>query len=249
MDATGFIRESVSEVERLRMRVAVDAGLGSALIAVKRYQSQRFQHSYRDLIAGGPYQAAAQFFLNELYGVIDYSKRDAQFARIAGAMSRLLPKQAISTAVELARLHLLTEQLDWKMAVAWRSAPSNDVLAEAYVHAWKSVGHREEREQQLQLVLALGRDLSGLTQTPGLRLMLKLMRGPAVAAGLQELQEFLETGFDTFATLARHKGGTEAFLRLIEARESEVIRALFDAQFDVSVSERNGVLPIGIAKN
>lgn len=245
MDAAVFIRNSVSEVERLRLIIAADAGMRSAVAAVKRYQSQRFENSYRDLIAGGPYQAAAHFFLNELYGVVDYSKRDAQFARIAGAIESLLPRQAISTAVALARLHLLTEQLDFAMAGAWQSAPSCEKMAATYVRTWKAVGHREERERQLQLVLELGRDLSRLTRTPGIRLMLKVMRGPAHAAGLHELQAFLEIGFDTFAALARYKGGTEAFLLLIEARESELIRALFDSRFDILTSLRDGVLPAG----
>jgi hypothetical protein len=190
MDAAVFIRSSVSEVERLRLIIAADAGMSSAVTAVKRYQSQRFENSYRDLIAGGPYQAAAHFFLNELYGVVDYSKRDAQFARIAGAIESLLPRQAISTAVALARLHLLTEQLDFAMAGAWQSAPSCEKMAATYVHTWKAVGCREERERQLQLVLELGRDLSRLTRTPGIRLMLKVMRGPAHAAGLHEFQNY-----------------------------------------------------------
>lgn len=245
MDAALLIRTSMLEVERLRLMVAADAGLGLAIAAVKRYQSQRFQNSYRDLIAGGPYQAAAQFFLNELYGLVDYSGRDAQFARIAGTIERLLPRQAVSTAVALARLHLLTEQLDWAMASAWQPAPSSETVAATYVQTWNRVGQREKRERQLQLVLGLGRDLTRLTQTPGLRLMLKLMRGPAHAAGLHELQTFLEAGFDTFAPLARQKDGTEAFLSLIETRESELMHALFDPEFDVSASLRDGVLPPG----
>lgn len=246
MDAALTIRTAVSEVERLRLAVAADAGLSASLACVKRFQSLRFQNSYRDLIAGGPYQSAAHFFLDELYGLVDYTKRDAQFARIASAVERLLPKQAVTTAVSLARLHLLTEQLDYAMARAWLSAPSLETMAATYVHAWKAVGERKSRELQLSLVLDLGHALAKLTKTSGLRLMLKLMRGPAQAAGLCELQGFLETGFDTFASLARQKGGAEAFLLLIEARESELLRALFDPQFDVSSSLRDGVLPAGM---
>lgn len=245
MDAARLIRQSVSEVERLRMIVTADDRLGSAMLTVKRFQSQRFQNSYRDLIAGGPYQAAAQFFLKELYGVVDYSERDAQFARIAGAIERLLPRNAISTAVALAQLHLLTEQLDFAMARAWNLLPECETLAATYVNAWKTVGRRKDRERQLQMVLELGRDLSRLTRTPGLRLMLRAMRGPAHAARLHELQGFLETGFDTFAALAHYKGGTEAFLLLIEARESELMRALFAQPFDIMETLRDGILPAG----
>ena len=37
--------------------------LGAAVGAVKRVQSRRFAGSYADLLAGGPYAAAARFFL------------------------------------------------------------------------------------------------------------------------------------------------------------------------------------------
>jgi hypothetical protein len=248
-DAVRIIRASVSKVEHLRLAVAADARLEMALASVKRYQSQRFEHSYRDLIAGGPYQYAARFFLDELYGLTDYSNRDAQFARIAGAIDRLLPKLAVETAIALARLHVLTEQLDFAMAQAWLMAPPLETAAETYLTAWRSVGQPEVREQQLRLVIELGLDLERLTRTPGLRLLLKIMRKPAHAAGLHELQHFLESGFDTFATLAKRRGGAGEFLHLIEDRESQFIRNLFDPRFDIASALRDDILPTGSIAN
>lgn len=67
---------------------------------------------------------------------------------------------------------------------------------------------------------------SGLTRLPGLRLMLKMMRRPAQAAGLDALQQFLEAGFDTFAALARHPQGVAQFLERIESREAALMRDL-----------------------
>jgi len=243
MDSAQFIRNSVSDVDRGRMTIAGDPELASAVSAVKIYQSLRFQNSYRDLIASGPYQAAARFFLEELYGCVDYSRRDAQFARIAGAIERLLPQQAVATAVALARLHAMTEQLDLLMGRAWLAAPATEVLAETYVFAWHTVGQEEQRASQLQLVLRLGRDLDRLTRTPGLRLAMKMMRRPAHAAGLHELQLFLESGFDIFASLAKRKTGAEGFLSLIEARESELMRVLFANNVDIDRLLREAILP------
>ena len=45
-----------------------------------------------------PYAAAARFFLDELYSDKDYADRDAQFARIAGAIEKLFPAQVARTA-------------------------------------------------------------------------------------------------------------------------------------------------------
>jgi hypothetical protein len=79
------------------------------------------------------------------------------------------------------------------------------------------------------MVLDIGEDMARLTRAPGLRLALKMMRGPASAAGLASLQRFLEAGFDTFGQLARQRGQVEAFLSIIRTRETELIATLFDA--------------------
>ena len=233
MDASCIIRDEIDEVEKLRKATSGAPSLTAAVSAVKRFQSVRFEVSYRDLLHGGPYQAAARFFLRELYGDTDYAERDAQFARIAGAIQKLLPKHAAATAVALARLHGLTEQLDHVMGVAWESDGNTDNdNNRRYVRAWRATARRNDRYRQLRLVLQIGQDLGTLTQTPGLRLMLKMMRRPARAAGLPELQNFLEQGFDTFAAMGKNQKSVQSFLQLVEARETKVIETLFTPDYN-----------------
>jgi len=230
MEPAHIIRDAIAEVQRVRLESESQQSLSEAVSAVKRFQSRRFAATYQDLTAGSPYQAATQFFLSELYGADNYSTRDDQFARIAGAIQRLLPKAAVVTAVCLAQLHVLTEQLDLAMGRAWsQDLESRDSigLSACYVRAWRLTGDKEARQRQLKLVLEVGRDLDTLTRTPGLSLLLKMMRRPARAAGLAGLQHFLEQGFDTFEKMGRKKGATEVFLRLINHRETTVIAALF----------------------
>ena len=50
----------------------------------------------------------------------------------------------------------------------------------------------------------------------------------AHAAGLGSLQDFLEAGFDTFASMTRHAQGVDIFLSTIEQREAGLIDTLFD---------------------
>lgn len=231
MDAAITIRNSVAAVAQLRLEADRCKGLAEAVMEVKRYQASRFTATYRDLIEGhGPYRAASTFFLNELYGDTDYARRDAQFARIASAIERLLPRAAVETAVALAKLHLLTERLDHSMGLAWLQCPSlsGSTGSQArYCLAWRQTGQRPLRELQLQVVLEIGRDLNQLTRTPGLRAVLKMMRRPAQVAGLADLQSFLERGFDIFATLSHDKGGVPEFLGIIQKRETTLIEALF----------------------
>ena len=99
-----------------------------------------------------------------------------------------------------------------------------------YVTAWRAVGRRGERNRQLQVVQEIGRELARLTRMPGLRMMLRMMRKPAHAAGLGSLQEFLESGFDTFAGMSRQLHGVETFLSIVNDRESALITLLFEAE-------------------
>ena len=227
MDTAQTIRQAVAEVELLRQECRDVPGIATAVAALKRFQAARFAGTYADLLASGAYGPAARFFLEELYSDRDYADRDAQFARIAHAVEKLFPRDVAETAAGLARLHALTESLDHAMARAIPLAGADDVPG--YVRAWKAVGRRSDRQQQLETVIAIGREMTRLTRTPGLRLMLKMMRAPAAAAGLSSLQRFLETGFDTFATVAKQRGGAEQFLATIHEREQRLMEFLFDS--------------------
>ncbi|HNM41304.1 MAG TPA: carboxylesterase family protein, partial [Giesbergeria sp.] len=132
------------------------------------------------------------------------------------------------TATDLALLHMQTERLDHAMGLAWVHLPPTPADAARYVAAWRGVGERAEREQQLASVMKLGQDLTRFTRMPGLRMMLRMMRKPAQAAGLGALQHFLETGFDTFGEMARRRGAVEHFLSTVHEREATLMQALFD---------------------
>jgi len=228
MDAARKIRDSVGAVEQLRRSASSQPALTSCIGEVKRLQSRRFAGTYADLLHDPTYGAAARFFLEELYSDKDYEERDRQFARIAGAIEKLFPEQVTETAASLAQLHALTEDLDQSMARVWLELDEAS-LARRYVGSWQRVGRRAEREQQLAVVVRVGHELSRFTRTPGLRMMLRMMRAPASAAGLGSLQQFLEGGFDTFAAMAKRRGAAEAFLQTIEQREQVLIARLFDA--------------------
>lgn len=223
-DARRILAE-LQTVERERARRAADPALGAAVVALKAYQQRRFAHSYADLLASPRYAAAAHFFLDELYGPKDFSQRDAQFARVVPGLVRLFPQEIVSTVETLARLHAVSETLDTAMATHLVGVP---LEARAYVRAWQLTGQPAQRDLQIDCTLRVGRDLDRLTRKPLLRSTLHLMRGPARAAGLPALQQFLELGFDTFKAM----GGAADFLGAVESRERALAHALFEASPD-----------------
>lgn len=235
--AYGSIAQSLKTVESLRAARLADARLKAWTQALRAWQSSRFRQTYADLMPDPQMGAAAQFFLTELYSDQEYSRRDAQFARIAGTIERIFPQSVVHTATLLAQLHALSETLDACMARVLMAAPllpdalvfDQNASQEHYQRAWLRLAtnpaYRAARQEQLSATHALGLALERHTQVPGLRLMLKMMRGPASAAGLQDLQRFLECGFDTFGQLGRH-GKVQAFLSTVIQRESAWIEQM-----------------------
>jgi hypothetical protein len=225
------IAAALAVVHELRVIQSAHPALLQAVRSIKRAQCQRFRHSYADVLVHPDWGQAAQFFLNELYGDRDFSQRDDQFSRIAQPLQRLFPQSVVGVATTLAQLHALSEQLDHAMGCSLllngSIAVTESVALNGYVQAWRATGHRPARADQLTLVLHLGHELARLTRTQGLRMMLRLMRSPAHAAGLQHLQEFLELGFDTFAALQRSESGVAGFLTLVKERECEWMERLF----------------------
>ncbi len=229
MNPAQTIRDTVADVALMRRTSIANPRLHQAIAAVKRIQSRRFGNTYEDLAMDPKYQAATSFFLTELYGERDYEERDAQFARVAGALQRLLPSEALQTAVSLARLHVLSERLDYAMGEAWLlQGDSMDSPAVRYAACWQSVSRRDQRHFQLESVIAIGEELGRLTKIVGLRTMLSAMRGPATLAGLSSLQRFLESGFDAFKSLTIRDKGPAKFLDVIRARETRFMNLLFD---------------------
>lgn len=216
------ILQHLQAVDRERLCRHEDPALGERVQALKQYQQRRFADTYADLLASTRYAAAARFFLEELYGPGDFSARDAQFARVVPALVRLFPEQVVQTVAHLAELHALSERLDGEMAVALGTAA---LSADAYVRAWQAVGQAEQRQMQIDLTMAVGASLDELTRKPLLRQALRMMRGPATAAGLADLQRFLEQGFDTFKAMR----GAQDFLGTVRQREEALAEALFTA--------------------
>lgn len=216
------ILDELATVERQRAERLADAALGRKVLALKSYQAARFSKTYADLLADPRYRGAARFFLDELYGPHEFDARDAQFARIVPTLVRMFPDEIVATVETLATLHALSETLDSAMA---RQLSTPAIDASAYRRAWRSVGDAPARRRQIELTLAVGHALDRYTRSAMLRGALRMMRRPARAAGLGDLQHFLEAGFDTFGAMQ----GADDFLSLVQRREQALADALFGA--------------------
>ena len=219
------ILASLNTVEAERAQRSNAPDLASKVTALKAYQQRRFLHTYDDLLQSARYAPAARFFLQELYGPADFSRRDAQFARVVPALVRLFPREIVDTVATLAQLHALSETLDTSMA---HCLDHTAVDATGYIQAWQQTARPEDRRAQISLTLDVARRLDHLTRRALVRNSLWLMRGPARAAGLTEMQRFLEAGFDTFQKMK----GAQDFVAMVAAREEALAASMFAARFN-----------------
>ena len=188
--------------------------------ALRVFQNRRFAHTYADLARDPRYQDAIAFFLYELYGDADMTARDTELVRVLPVMTKMLPAVALQTIQGALAFEALSERLDSNVARCLGNTPLDETT---YAAAFVSCGQRELRERQMLYVGEIGRALDRMTRWPMIKTSLKLMRAPARAAGLQTLQEFLESGYNAFASMR----GADEFVATITRREAEIVERLF----------------------
>ncbi len=204
---------------------------------LRRWQVERLQVSFDRFLRDPKRRPAAEFFLSDLYGDRDFTRRDADIARVLPMMQRLLPRALLDTVTDAIELGALTHAFDLRLAEALqRLAPARRRLDEAlYARAYREVGLPRLRDHQIDLIARVGRGLGYALRSAGVSTLLTLSRGPAKLAGFGELQEFLERGFAAYATV----GDIDGFIAEIEADEREAARRLFAGEADPFGLNRN----------
>ena len=204
-------------------RAARAAGSGllqQRTLAIKAYQQRRFEATYQDLLADRRHARAVRFFIDELHGADDVATREAQIASIVPTLAGGFPRELVDTVAAFAELHALSESLDTAMA---RHLRARTVTPQRYAQAWRQTGRPADRQRRIDLLVMIGQRLERHTRDPFLGASLRMMRGPAMLAGLDELQRFLETGFDAFAAMR----GAQRLVSAIAQREGLLQAALF----------------------
>lgn len=187
------------------------------------WQADRLADTYADFAAQPRYREATRFFLEDVYGPKDFTRRDDAVRRILPTMSRMLPRKAVETVRLAVDLQALTDELDQRVVAAL--APGK-ITAETYAEANRKAVAREERERQVDLIVAVGQRLDAIVHKPLVLSMLELMRQPARAAGLSDLQDFLERGFRAF----RAMDGAEGFLAALRERETAILDEIYEVR-------------------
>ena len=212
----------------LANRIAADGFPMAAFETVQNWQRDRLMRTYEDFLARDSDAPACHFFLDELYGGLNFRERDQEVARVEPVMTRMLPRKAVAAVAEALRLQAISLEFDMDMAAILQRRGARTLENALYSDIYRECGHRPERERQILLIRRLGHDLERLVKMPLLLRLLRLMRAPARAAGFGILQAFLERGLNAFRRLQ----SPSAFVETIYRREWQLMTRLFDGDKD-----------------
>ena len=220
-DASATLVRELTRVQRLHAERTGNPILAGSLERVAYWQSRRLRMTYADLSADPRYSAAVAFFQNDLYGPGDFSRRDADLARVVPLMVKVLPDRVIATVALATELNALSQELDRVLLARLPRADGHFSVLD-YCKAYRRAGNFPLRRRQIRLIVDIGSALDAHVGKPLIRTALAMMRQPARLAGMSGLQDFLERGFSAF----RAMHGAKEFLHTIDTRENEIMEAI-----------------------
>jgi len=168
---------------------------------LQSWQQARLARTFDDLIQQRAYRPAVTFFLTEIYGGLDFQQRDQDMSRVMPVMKRFLPDKVLYIMSEAFELQGVSLEFDMQMAGYMAQEQIQALDMDRYCEVYRAASERQGRERQIILIRKLGYDLDRLVKKPFVNPLVRLLRGPAHAAGFGKLQEFLETGLGSFREL------------------------------------------------
>jgi hypothetical protein len=206
----------------LEAAVAARPELAKRLRELRTWQAARLAHTYEDLSGDSRHAAAVAFFLNDLYGPQDLTRRDSDLRRAWRYFKRMLPRAALELLRRAVTLDVLSAELDQAMAEQLRAGP---LTMASYGAAYRRVAKADERRHQIDLLIGIGEDLDRIVRHPWIGVALRAAHVAAHAAGFGALQDFLERGFAAFQQMQ----GAQRLLEAIRERETQLMQALIGA--------------------
>jgi len=220
--------------QQLERQAAANAELSERLGSLRLWQSQRLEQTYADLRHQSRFAAALDFFLSDLYGPEDFSRRDADLQRAMGKLQRALPARLLDLLGRALELQVLTVELDQQVAAA---LASTHIDMDSYAAAYRCVGRVEDRRRQINLIVRIGHELGTVVKHRWIGLALRAAHSPAQLAGFGTLQRFLERGFEAFVRM----GDAEELFGIIRQRETALMTSLLRADSTRRIAQNGRV--------
>jgi len=220
------LRQALTDSHSLAAQLDEPGFALAELETIQRWQRQRLAETYTDMTSQERYSAAGDFFLDEIYGGLNFRQRDQEMERVLPVMVRMLRDDMLLVLAEAFELQSLSLKLDMAMTRQYLTHDWNELNLTRYAEIYRACGYQKEREQQIDLIHRLGIQLNVLVHHRLVMILIRMLRGPAIAAGFGLLQSFLENGLNAFKTM----GDGSEFIDKIRFREVEFMCSLFGSK-------------------
>jgi len=216
-----LLRQALTDSHTLATRLDEPGFPLAELELIQTWQRQRLAETYADLTSQERYAAAGDVVLDELYGGLHFRERDQEMKRVLPVMVRMLRDDMLLVLAEAFELQSLSLDFDMDMTTQYLANGSGELDLSRYGELYRACGHEKERERQIELIHRLGLELNRLVHHRLVMMLIRVLRGPAIAAGFGLLQSFLEGGLNAFRVMG---DGTE-FIDTIKLRETEFMHS------------------------
>lgn len=228
---TASVRERLQrELHRyrsLRQHDPEDDSFRHRLYAVQRWQAERMKRSHHQLLQDERYRQATLFFLEDVYGGIDLTHIANEAERVINKALRMLPEKVMETSVVALELNALSAELDERLTqhLYYESdTPPEQVEAidmTTYIKAFRHSADRAERARQAELARQLAVGLDKYVRSRLVFTTFKLVRKPALRAGIGNLYQFMGKGFDAMRPMG---SASEVINAIVDTEEAAIER-------------------------
>jgi len=177
-----------------------EVDLDPALALLREWQVDRLKHTYADFLADTRYQSACAFFMSDIYAARDFSRRDREFEHLHTLLSRFLPEASLRVLHDAIRLNQLTCDLDNRLlrVLVDEMGMQERLTPEMYAEAYRRCDNYAERMRQIEMLVAIVKEVGNAARLPLVGRSLRLARVPALRLGWGEVYDFLDRGYQAF---------------------------------------------------
>jgi len=200
------MEEELTRYRRLRQHDASQPKFKEHVYALQEWQSKRLQKTHDALLQDERYQDATLFFLEDIYGGIDLTELSHQIERVMNKAFRVLPEKVMATSTYALEFNALSAELDEAMACfLFNEMGVTDITFDAYIEAFREAVDISSRHRQAALAKMLAQGLDKYVRSRLVYGTFKMVKRPAVKAGIGELYNFMDKGFDVMRPLGSAK--------------------------------------------
>lgn len=197
---------------------------------VRKFQTDRLANTYSDFLELPRYRPACIYFLTDIYGAQDFTKRDQELERMYKFIRLVLPPKLVESVGYMIELNTMVRRLDYQVAsvLVNELGVASSLTANQYAEAFRRCDNYVERMEQVRNTIMIITLVDEVVKQPMAGTSLRLARGPAEKAGWGDLYSFFARGYAAF----KHMGGAEHFIATIRSREIRILDQIFSAEND-----------------